>query len=117
MRIRRNLQGMDGAEPSATDVSSLSSRRTKKPLIALPYRSRDDLKKGLHFFPSQVQGVVSSDAFSTLVSKGRRPLRVCFGTPRYAKESKQILERIDHELSLKVGGITADPKFSSGMDR
>jgi hypothetical protein len=74
------------------------------------------LRGGLHFSASKIEGVLSSDAFSTFAPRGTTS-HTRLGKPRYAKESKQILERIDHELSLKVGGITADPKFSSGMDR
>jgi NADH:ubiquinone oxidoreductase subunit E len=39
-------------------------------------------------------------------------IRVCLGTACYVKGSKQIIENIEKELGLKVGGITKDRKFS-----
>ncbi|RPJ11477.1 MAG: NAD(P)H-dependent oxidoreductase subunit E [Deltaproteobacteria bacterium] len=70
------------------------------------------IAEGLSLSPSQVYGVVSFYAFFTTVPRGRHVIRVCLGTACYVKGSKQIVEKIEQELGLKVGGITKDRKYS-----
>ena len=70
------------------------------------------IAEGLSLSPSQVYGVVSFYAFFTTIPRGKHIIRVCLGTACYVKGSKQILEKIEQELGLKVGGITRDRKFS-----
>ena len=70
------------------------------------------IAEGLSLSPSQVYGVVSFYAFFTTIPRGKHIIRVCLGTACYVKGSKQVLEKIEQELGLKVGGITRDRKFS-----
>lgn len=78
----------------------------------LPRKVQHRIAEGLHLPSSQVYGVVSFYAFFTTVPRGRHVIRVCLGTACYVKGSKQILEKLEKELDLKVGGITKDRKFS-----
>jgi NADH:ubiquinone oxidoreductase subunit E len=78
----------------------------------LPKKVQHRIAEGLHLPSSQVYGVVSFYAFFTAVPRGRHVIRVCLGTACYVKGSKQILEKLEKELDLKVGGITRDRKFS-----
>jgi NADH:ubiquinone oxidoreductase subunit E len=78
----------------------------------LPKKVQHRIAEGLHLPSSQVYGVVSFYAFFTTVPRGRHVIRVCLGTACYVKGSKQILEKLEKELDLKVGGITRDRKFS-----
>lgn len=78
----------------------------------LPKQVQRRIAEGLHLPPSQVYGVVSFYAFFTTVPRGKHIIRVCMGTACYVKGSKQILETLERELDLKVGGITKDRKFS-----
>ena len=78
----------------------------------LPQKVQQRIAEGLQISPSQVYGVVSFYAFFTTVPRGKHIIRVCMGTACYVKGSKQILERLEHELGLKVGEITKDRKFS-----
>ena len=78
----------------------------------LPRQVQRRIAEGLNLSPSQVYGVVSFYAFFTTVPRGRHIIRVCLGTACYVKGSKQIIERLEQELNLKVGGITKDRKFS-----
>jgi NADH-quinone oxidoreductase subunit E len=78
----------------------------------LPKEVQRRIAAGLHLPPSQVYGVVSFYAFFTTVPRGKHIIRVCLGTACYVKGSQQILERLEQELGLKVGGITKDRKFS-----
>ncbi len=78
----------------------------------LPRQVQRRIAEGLDLSPSQVYGVVSFYAFFTTTPRGKHIIRVCMGTACYVKGSKQILERLEQELGLKVGGITKDRKFS-----
>jgi len=78
----------------------------------LPRQVQNRIAEGLSLSPSQVYGVVSFYAFFTTTPRGRHVIRVCLGTACYVKGSKQIVEKLEQELHLKVGGITKDRKFS-----
>ena len=78
----------------------------------LPKKVQHRIAEGLHLPSSQVYGVVSFYAFFTTVPRGKHVIRVCLGTACYVKGSKQVLEKLEKELDLKVGGITKDRKFS-----
>jgi NADH:ubiquinone oxidoreductase subunit E len=78
----------------------------------LPSQVQRRIAAGLNLSPSQVFGVVSFYAFFTTIPRGKHIIRVCMGTACYVKGSKQILEKLEQELGLKVGGITKDRKFS-----
>jgi len=78
----------------------------------LPRQVQRRIAEGLNLSPSQVYGVVSFYAFFTTIPRGKHIIRVCLGTACYVKGSKQILEKLEQGLGLKVGGITKDRKFS-----
>ena len=78
----------------------------------LPQHVQHRIAKGLHLSTSQVYGVVSFYAFFTIIPRGRHIIRVCLGTACYVKGSKQILENLQRELHVEVGGITGDRKYS-----
>jgi len=78
----------------------------------LPKLVQRRIAAGLSLSPSQVYGVVSFYAFFTIIPRGKHVIRVCLGTACYVKGSQQIIERIEKELGVKVGGITKDRKFS-----
>jgi NADH:ubiquinone oxidoreductase subunit E len=56
--------------------------------------------------------VVSFYAFFTTIPRGKHVIRVCLGTACYVRGSKQILDNLQRELRVEVGGITRDRKFS-----
>ena len=78
----------------------------------LPKKVQHRIAEGLHLPSSQVYGVVSFYAFFTTVPRGKHIIRVCMGTACYVKGSKELLEKLEKELDVKVGGITKDRKFS-----
>jgi NADH:ubiquinone oxidoreductase subunit E len=78
----------------------------------LPRQVQRRIAEGLNLSPSQVYGVVSFYAFFTTVPRGKHIIRVCLGTACYVKGSKQLIEKLELGLGLKVGGITKDRKFS-----
>ena len=78
----------------------------------LPRQVQRRIAEGLNLSPSQVYGVVSFYAFFTTVPRGKHIIRVCLGTACYVKGSKQVIDKLEQDLGLKVGGITKDRKFS-----
>lgn len=78
----------------------------------LPKKVQHRIAEGLSLSPSQVYGVVSFYAFFTTVPRGKHIIRICLGTACYVKGSKQILDRLQRELNVEVGGITKDRKYS-----
>jgi len=78
----------------------------------LPKKVQQRVALGLQLPSSQVYGVVSFYAFFTTIPRGKYVVRVCLGTACYVRGSKQILDNLQRELHVEVGGITQDRKFS-----
>ena len=78
----------------------------------LPKKVQHRIAQGLQLSSSQIYGVVSFYAFFTTIPRGRNIIRVCLGTACYVKGSKLILDRLQRELDVEVGGITRDRKYS-----
>jgi NADH:ubiquinone oxidoreductase subunit E len=78
----------------------------------LPKKVQHRIAQGLHLSSSQIYGVVSFYAFFTTTPRGKHIIRVCLGTACYVKGSKMILDRLQRELDVEVGGITRDRKYS-----
>lgn len=78
----------------------------------LPKGVQHRIAQGLQLPASQVYGVVSFYAFFTTIPRGKHVIRVCLGTACYVRGSKQILDNLQRELHVEVGGITQDRKFS-----
>jgi NADH:ubiquinone oxidoreductase subunit E len=78
----------------------------------LPKKVQHRIAEGLCLPSSQVYGVVSFYTFFTTIPRGKYIIRVCLGTACYVKGSKQILDNLQRELHVEIGGITRDRKFS-----
>jgi NADH:ubiquinone oxidoreductase subunit E len=78
----------------------------------LPKKVQHRIAQGLQLSSSQIYGVVSFYAFFTTTPRGKHIIRVCLGTACYVKGSKMILDRLQRELDVEVGGITRDRKYS-----
>jgi NADH:ubiquinone oxidoreductase subunit E len=78
----------------------------------LPKKVQHRIAQGLQLPASQVYGVVSFYAFFTTTPRGKHIIRVCLGTACYVRGAKQILDNLQRELHVEVGGITQDRKFS-----
>lgn len=61
---------------------------------------------------SKVYGVVSFYNFFSMKPKGKYPISVCTGTACYVRGAEKILEALQKELGLKLGGVTEDGLFS-----
>lgn len=60
----------------------------------------------------KVYGVVSFYNFFSMEPKGKYPISVCTGTACYVRGAEKILEALQKELGLKLGGVTEDGLFS-----
>ena len=61
---------------------------------------------------SKVYGVVSFYNFFSMEPKGKYLISVCTGTACYVRGAEKILEALQKELGLKLGGVTEDGLFS-----
>ena len=61
---------------------------------------------------SEIYGVVTFYALFTTEPKGKYNFNVCLGTACYVKGSGNIMQKMEEELGIQDGGITADGKFS-----
>lgn len=61
---------------------------------------------------SKVYGVVSFYNFFSMEPKGKYPISVCTGTACYVRGAEKILEALQKELGIKLGGVTEDGLFS-----
>jgi NADP-reducing hydrogenase subunit HndA len=78
----------------------------------LPREVQIMVAEGLNIPLSEVYGVVTFYAQFALNPKGQHAISVCLGTACYVKGAQQVLERVEHDLNIPVGGVTPDGKFS-----
>jgi NADH-quinone oxidoreductase subunit E/NADP-reducing hydrogenase subunit HndA len=78
----------------------------------LPPVVQRHIAKGLKIPVSEVHGVVSFYSFFTMKPKGKHNIRVCLGTACYVKGAEEIVKKLSDGLSVDVGSITTDKKFS-----
>ena len=78
----------------------------------LPREVQIMVAEGLNIPLSEVYGVVTFYAQFALNPTGQHAISVCLGTACYVKGAQQVLERVEHDLNIPVGGVTPDGKFS-----
>ncbi len=78
----------------------------------LPAEVQERIAEGLGIPVSEVYGVVTFYSFFTMVPRGRQTVRVCLGTACYVRGGRRVLEQVERELSIGVGGTTEDREFS-----
>ena len=78
----------------------------------LPIEVQKMISEGLNVPLAEVYGVATFYARFTLEPKGEHHIGVCLGTACYVKGSGKILEKIQKNLGIEVGGCTPDGKFS-----
>jgi bidirectional [NiFe] hydrogenase diaphorase subunit len=83
----------------------------------LPKEVLTYITKALHLPPSRVYSTVTFYHFFSLKSKGEHTCLVCTGTACYVKGAQAILNKIETELGLKAGQVTADNKLGVQVAR
>ncbi len=83
----------------------------------LPLQLQKFIANGLNLPLSEVYGVVSFYSFFSITERGEHTLRVCLGTACYVRGGKKLVEALEEKLQVKVGGTTADKKFTFEVAR
>jgi NADH:ubiquinone oxidoreductase subunit E len=73
--------------------------------------------RSLNLPMSKVFGVSTFYAFFTLQPVGRHRIQVCMGTACYVKGAAALVERLESDLGIQVGGTTKDQRFSLEVAR
>lgn len=78
----------------------------------LPVELQKYIGRRLNVPGSTIYGVVTFYSYFSMVPKGRHTIKVCMGTACYVLGIGEVLNRIQTEFSLEVGGTTEDRRFS-----
>jgi NADH-quinone oxidoreductase subunit E len=78
----------------------------------LPTPVQDYVALGLGVPPSDVYGVVSFYSFFSMKPRGRHLVRTCLGTACYVKGIQKVIDKIEREFGVTVGGTTQDRRFT-----
>lgn len=72
----------------------------------------DEVSRRLGIPLAKIWGVVTFYHFFKLNKPGKYNIQVCLGTACYLKGGDIIIEELEKQKGLKVGGLTEDGKFS-----
>ncbi len=86
--------------------------KTQEHFGYLPEEVQNEVAVNLNMPLAKVYGVVSFYTFFTMTPKGKYPISVCMGTACFVRGAEKIVEAVEKELNIKVGGVTEDGKFS-----
>jgi NADH-quinone oxidoreductase subunit E/NADP-reducing hydrogenase subunit HndA len=78
----------------------------------LPEDVQREIASKMKISVAKVYGVVSFYSFFTMIPKGRHAISVCMGTACYVRGAEKVVDEFKSQLSIKVGGVTEDGKFS-----
>ena len=78
----------------------------------LPQQVQEFVAQQLRIPVSKVYGVVEFYAYFTMVPKGEHPISICLGTACFIKGAKDVLSELKQALSVDVGEVTPDGRFS-----
>ena len=70
----------------------------------LPPEVQQVIAAELNIPVSRVYGVVTFYSFFTMTPKGKYPISVCLGTACYVRGAENVLEEMQRQLEIKVGG-------------
>lgn len=78
----------------------------------LPVELQAYISEHINIPASTVYGVVTFYSFFSMVPKGRHTIKVCMGTACYVRGIGEVMNRLQSEYNLEVGGTTEDRRFS-----
>jgi len=81
----------------------------------LPKEALLDIADFVHTPASAIFGVATFYNRFRFTPIGRHPIRVCMGTACHLQGGSLVMEALERELEIKVGGVTPDEGFS--LDR
>jgi NADH:ubiquinone oxidoreductase subunit E len=83
----------------------------------LPKDVQIKIAEGLNLPLSEVYGVITFYSLFTTEPRGEHTIGVCMGTACYVKGASQILQEIQKQLDVEVGGTTKEGLFSLTVTR
>jgi len=86
--------------------------KTQETFGYLPEEVQRVIAKELNISVANVYGVVTFYAFFTMKPKGKHKISVCLGTACYVRGADKVVDELKKELSINVGEVTTDGKFS-----
>lgn len=66
---------------------------------------------------SKVYGVVGFYSFFSTEERGKHTIHICMGTACYVRGASKLIDAFEERLYVKVGGVTADKKFTLDVAR
>ena len=78
----------------------------------LPRKILIELARFLEIPESSIYGVATFYNQFRFTPIGRHPVKVCLGTACHMQGGGLVLESVERELEIKVGGLTPDGEFS-----
>lgn len=78
----------------------------------IPAEVQEFIAQELDIPVAKVYGVVSFYNFFSMEPKGKYQISVCTGTACYVRGAGKVLENLEKELGIGVGGVTKDGLFS-----
>ena len=81
----------------------------------LPKEALLDIADFVHTPASAIFGVATFYNRFRFTPIGRHPIRVCMGTACHLQGGSLVMEALERELEIRVGGVTPDEEFS--LDR
>lgn len=78
----------------------------------VPRTAQVRIARALGLTEAEVEGVVSFYHYFTRVPRGKHTIRVCLGTACYVRGGRKIVDQMEKELGIEVGGTTEDRDFS-----
>lgn len=83
----------------------------------LPAEVQEFVAREMSVPPGVVRGVVTFYSYFREQPVGRHIVTVCLGTACYVRGARKVLEALEKELGIRVGGTTSDRRFSLGVQR
>jgi len=86
--------------------------KTQEHFGFLPAEVQELIAAELNMSVAKVYGVVTFYSFFTMVPRGQYPISICTGTACYVRGAEKVLDEFRKQLSIEVGQVTPDGKFS-----
>jgi len=83
----------------------------------LPLELQEFISDKMDISLSEVSGVVTFYSFFSTVPRGEHTIRVCMGTACYVRGGKKVVEALQDNLGVELGGTTEDGKFTLEIAR
>ena len=114
MAVKLESRVAELVEPFAGRPSELiqALHRVQEELGYIPKEAQRAVAAALGVPLSQVHGVVTFYHFFRTEPVGRHTIRLCLGTACYVRGAARVLQALQEELGVDLGGTSADGLFT-----